>query len=113
MNDKQLVDFAAKACGFEVLRDELNYPWRSDKPHEVFDPLHDGNDAIYLVVTLNLSVLTGFDLKGQPHQGAATMLGAHEDLRETHVPYGDNPAAAWRRSVTIAAAKMGEAKDGN
>jgi len=113
MDDKQLVDFAAKACGFEVLRDDLNYPWRSDKPHEVFDPLHDGNDAIYLAVTLNLSVITGFGLDGKPNQCAATMLGAHEDLRETRVSYEDNPAAAWRRSVTIAAAKMGEAKDGN
>lgn len=113
MNDKQLVDFAAKACGFAVKHDELNYPWRSDKPHEVFDPLHNGDDAIELVVTLNLSVLTGFNLKGEPHQGAATMLGSHDDLRETHVPYGDNPKAAWRRSVVLAAAAMGKAKDGN
>lgn len=113
MDDKELVDLAAHACGFSVNRDELDYPWWSDKPHEVFDPLHNGDDAIEIVVTLNLSVLTGFNLKGEPHQGAATMLGSHDDLRETQVPYGDNPKAAWCRSVVTAAAIMGKAKNGH
>lgn len=56
MSDFEKVDLAAKALGFEVNRDAQNYPWRSDMPHEVFDPENNGEDCFELIVKLGISL---------------------------------------------------------
>lgn len=112
MNDHELLEQAAKAAGYAVewVRNSgCFYRCEEEIGRESWDPLDDDGDALRLAVKLNLSIITSWGFDGKPSGSVGTMLGSHEDLRITSTKHGDDPCAAWRRSIVLAAAEMGRA----
>ena len=101
MDDKQLLELAAKAAGIEYTGEGYaravlsgthghfeNYPW---------NPLTDDGDALRLAVKLRIDVLFwGLELIN-------AVKG--DDLQEE--PYGEDPYAATRRCIVRAASEIG------
>ena len=86
MEDRQLLELAAKAIG-----KELTEFWN-------WNPLTDDGDAMRLAVKLKMSVSVWFDKTAVESDEAET-------VKEPHL---DDPYAATRRAIVIAAAKIGE-----
>lgn len=117
MNDREMLELAAKAAGYAVewapewecymLYDPAADLWSSWHPRE------DDGDALRLAVKLNLSIITGWGFDGKPGGTVATMLGSGEDLDLTRVSHGSDACAAWRESILIAAAEIGKAMQEN
>jgi hypothetical protein len=118
-DDKKLLLLAAKAAGatpfdWDTSRDGLFI--RDGKPiilangdHDGdWNPLADDGDALRLAAKLNLSIITSWGFDGEPSGSVGTMLGSSEDLRLTSTPHGDDPCAAWRRAIVLAAAEIGK-----
>lgn len=105
VTDRELLELAARAAGYDLEYDVTGLPFRKDAG--AWNPLTDDGDALRLAVKLNLSIITGWGFDGKPSGSVATMLGSNEDLRLTTVQHGDDPCAAWRRSIVLAAAEMG------
>jgi hypothetical protein len=110
MSDRELLELAAKANGIESIlcyeshRNCLRVGDR--KSYRLWRPLTDDGDALRLAVKLNFVVT----IAGQPHEPPATAVrfysGCQRGLAERH---GDDPAAATRRAIVIAAAEIGRA----
>jgi hypothetical protein len=102
MNDRELLEFAAKAAGYELDWDvpPKSPPWvitgsgEERGPAYQFSPLTDDGDALRLAVKLNLIVHKGF---------VYTPTGRLFD----HRGYA-NPSAATRRAIVRAAAEIGK-----
>jgi hypothetical protein len=95
MNDKELLEFAAKAAG---VKDEmLRFDW--------WNPLADDGDALRLAVLLGMKIYPGeaypWDEKCADY---STKFGATVDEDEEPDPY-----IATRRAVVRAAAEIGKA----
>jgi hypothetical protein len=89
MNDRELLEAAAKAAGIEI---KYNYLGMQDARCE-WNPLDDDGDALRLAVKLNLIVHKGF---------VYTPTGRLFDHRDYANPY-----AATRRAIVRAAAEIG------
>ena len=105
MTDKELLELAAKACGFEVrIYSGMCVDRGTDcvcvtKDGLKWNPLTDDGDALRLAVELELELWFG---GGGLNAGGMTM-----DIEED---YGQDPFAATRRSIVRAAAEIGKAK---
>lgn len=112
MNDRELLEAAARAAGINVpknLNSWLTYDdkcgfqwWNMDgtKTEKTFDPLNDDGDALRLVVKLGISMDTAL---GQ----TMAIIPIHgKDCVELH---SNDPYAATRRAIVRAAAVMGKA----
>lgn len=107
MQDKELLELAAKAAGYIVDEHvssglwvyERNASWKgAEPPIFLWNPLIDDGDA------LRLSVKTGVGLV--QHQGWLQTM--HPSLQErVDVMYENNPYAATRRAIVRAAAEIG------
>lgn len=104
MDDREMLEFAAKAAGIE-----LSY-WISNPGGEFFvladdgpewNPLTDDGDALRLAVKLELHVF-----------GSRIGCSINEDLFVDAADCGDDPCAATRRAIVRAAAEIGKAKEG-
>ena len=98
MTDRELLEAAAKAVGFEfngVWFDERSglLVWEPPTNYESRDwnPLRSDGDALRLAVALKISI--------RLHENEA---GAHDGCE----PYGADPYAATRRAIVRAAAEM-------
>lgn len=114
MNDKELLELAAKAAGIELRPMQINnvtkkgddrfigYMTKADEwPRGWFDPLTDDGDALRLAVKLNLVVDT-YSLCVYYHS---------DDLEiEEHYPQGViyDKVEATRRAIVRAAAEIGK-----
>ncbi len=116
VTDRKLLELAAKAAGWtagfviSTAEPDVIITAMVDTGSKIFgrwNPLTDDGDALRLAVKLNLSIITGWGFDGNPSGSVGTMLGSHDDLRLTQVEHGDDPCAAWRRSIVIAAAEIG------
>jgi len=94
MNDSELLELAAKACGFTILWDELNYPWRSDNHGQIFDPLTDDGDALRLAVGLGISIYQNI-IRVEVSTIDLTLGGVH--IHESFFTQGTD--AATRRAI--------------
>jgi hypothetical protein len=105
MNDKELLELAAKAAGYDVVRSRLDDPMNHDflvnKSHRnehqasgPWNPLTDDGDAQRLAVKLELNVLNGVAQDGEGR---------------IIVDQSEDPYAATRRAITRAAAEIGRA----
>ena len=120
MNDRELLEFSAKAAGIKIC-----HTWLSDEGRAwssiwvrdnvtgtdtttLWNPLGNDGCALRLAAKLNLSIIVNWGFDGNPSGSVGVMLGSHEDLRLTSTKYGDDPCAAWRRSIVLATAEIGK-----
>jgi hypothetical protein len=110
MSDRELLELAAKAAGYDparvtddgvVLMRGIRVNWK---------PLDDDGDALKLAVVLNIGIRShGPDHWQQPNTSVALYdIGEHGGGRVT-VPHGNNPSAATRRAIVRAASEIGKA----
>jgi hypothetical protein len=96
MNDKELLELAAKAAGEELKYDTFG---GGDNPHREYNywnPLIDDADALRLAVKLRMDLMLYSTTKG------AFIKGQQHAEQE-----GDDPYAATRRAIVRAAAEIG------
>lgn len=101
MNDRELLELAAKAEGHGVEFDSHSgLTWYDDKyTGLLWNPLHVDGDAFRLMSTLRLSV---YDFEGW---FAISWSGHAKEVEES---VGTDRNAALRRAIVRAAAKIGE-----
>lgn len=112
VNDRELLDLAAKAAGIEISTYGVGGPlvdsMREDTGLVRWNPLNDSGDAFGLAVKLGMSILC------DPIDGAVcaqwdcpnratTSIWSSEDLED----YGNDPFAATRRAIVRTAAEVG------
>ena len=106
MTDRELLELAAKAAGYEYTSDDCtkeillniegnyeNYPW---------NPLTDDGDALRLAVKLQIDI--GFWLDHASADNCISEKSHYED-------YNGDPYAATRRAIVRAAAEIGKSND--
>jgi len=101
MNERELLELAAKAAGIPLKPDfaeRFDY-YMADRL--MWNPLTDDGDALRLAVKLNLVVSCAYGMSA-----AVIETGAHEDVAEFH--HESDPYAATRRAITRAAAEIGK-----
>ena len=102
MNDKELLELAAKAAGKDHVPHKSNgNEWRP--MFSAWNPLTDDGDALRLAVKLGMQMYIW-----QPNDG----IGAHytEMNRYTKEKHNDDPYSATRRAIVRAAAEIGRMK---
>jgi hypothetical protein len=105
MNDRELLELAAKAVGYEVaIAYQPDVPRGLYVRHEdktfVWMPLIDDADALRLAVKLGLFVNVWLEAK----QVYVDFAVSKKDVLE---PFGNDPYAATRRAIVRAAAEIG------
>lgn len=100
MNDKELLELAAKAARVEYIgegyaRKDIggghyeNYPW---------NPLNDDADAFRLAVTLRMDI--------RQYDDAVVVWSDRGFIGTGRIPHGNDPCAATCRAIVIAAAQL-------
>lgn len=101
MNDRQLLEFAAKAAEIEVYWCELdNCHWLIDDS-DSFVPLDNDGDALRLAVKLHLKI----DV--MPWGTIATKWDESMPI-DNAIRHNDDPYAATRKAIVRAAAEIGK-----
>ena len=135
MDDRRLLELAAKAAGLRV-------EWHEGSKQTVllndigwagfWNPLADDGDALRLAVKLNIS-LTPYPVYEHPKHSVVAEVKAHAECPNALPPfrycerctvpcqrkrpasdvqlYNDDPGAATRRAIVRAAAAIGQAKE--
>ena len=110
MNDKELLELAAKAAGFDAIIEmyglnDIGEPLLdANDPPTVWNPLTDDGDALRLAVKLHINIeIWNVD----------TLIGANIYLRGRghgyfQERYTTDPYAATRRAIVRAAAEIGK-----
>ena len=116
MTDLELLELAASAAGLKTIcGDMLQGLWVEGRDCE-WNPLQDNDEAMWLLVTLRLSlesdahILTDeYDGYGEYEPGVEVWLvTAGGKLLKSWELYGKDPQAATRRAVVGCAAKIGK-----
>ena len=103
MNDRELLEAAAKAAGIRGLWVDVGLNIGSDANPIIWNPLTDDGDALRLAVKLRIDVFFHASrVEGHVAGGRIPPVRAIE--RED---YGDDPLAATRRAIVRAAAEIG------
>ena len=105
MTDRELLEMAAKAAGYEVewVRNSgCHYRCEAEESREQWRPLDDDGDALRLAAKLMLNVLAS----------AACIVAEDENGVECfEYMYGpEDYTSGWRRAIVRAAAAIGSAK---
>ena len=112
MNEKELLEFAAKAIGIEIGNGRYFADWGfeiKDTSH-FWNPLTDDGDALRLAVKLDLAV-TPYPIYNTPKHSVLAQLKNLETSRfEVMELHGVDPYAATRRAIVRAAAEIGRTK---
>ena len=107
-SDRELLELAATAAGYEILRTysdgSVYIDPGPDKSGFHWSPLTDDGDALRLAVKLNLQVIPG---TYRDHEATAFHAGKGE-VHE-HVYYQQDLYAATRRAIVRVAAEIGKA----
>ena len=109
MTDRELLELAAKAAGYQISFDEqVNnyYPHGYDDNGDVdewWNPLIDDGKALRLAVKLDIYFMTVVE------QGHVTARVRNGDRVGFHESMGADPCAATRRAIVRAAAEIGKA----
>jgi len=116
MNDRELLELAAKAAGIDWIK---NCVWIENgfysplAKHEriAWNPLTDDGDAFRLAVKLELSILLRpyrVEVISWPQTTDVLGFGIPPTPRVIEIePYGDDPQVATRRAIVRAAAEIG------
>lgn len=99
MNDRELLEAAAKAAGIRVCwhgGDAVpRHMDRTEPPRIYWNPLTDDGDALRLAVKLNIDIFSAIEARM-----------CETDHGTTSEPEGDDPMAAQRRAIVRAAASL-------
>ena len=96
MNDKELLELAAKAAGIELDKGWLVY---LEDDGEAFNPLVRDDHALRLAVKLDMNVEVW-----NPFQEIWAVAEGYDVIEE---PWGEDKLAATRRAIVRAAAEIG------
>jgi hypothetical protein len=99
MTDRELLELAAKAAGYQVVFDEFG---EARLDGDIWIPIDDDGDALRLAVKLQLQVLPPEDEFGLNR--ASVRIAGRRYLIDAHDP---DPCAATRRAIVHAAAEIG------
>lgn len=107
MTDRELLELAAKAAGYEYRWDRAvgiarARPVGSGPAFPAWTPLTDDGDALRLAVTLGIDV--------QQFTESRMVEAWKHPNQACGEDYGSDPFAATRRAITRAAAQIGNAK---
>lgn len=112
MDDRELLELAAKAAGFKL---NVSQSWGAGlllDCQTFWSPLTDDGDALRLAVTLSLRVECYTGIKIHPMYSASHVTDvystSHPEIRLSESHNG-NPCAATRRAIVRAAAEIGRA----
>ncbi len=115
MNDKELLEMAAKAAGYDVSPGRNGFEnilyKRSQKAgselfyYDVWNPLDDSGEALCLAIDLGL--LVDCDDSVQEVEAVLAMTGDDSDYVRCSESYGQGKHAATRRAIVRAAAQIG------
>ena len=100
LNDRELLEMAAKAAGLEVQDPETG-------AYSMWNPLRDDGDALRLAVKMNITICRPVSGDNVVHWGTYAMPEDQSDGPK--VLDGNDPYAATRRAIVRAAA-IGAAK---
>jgi len=103
MTDRELLEMAAKAAGYEVewVRNSgCHYRCEAEESREQWCPLDDDGDALRLAVKLDISLLGDFP---------GNIVVVAFDARRIIEKYDGDQYAATRRAIVRAAAAIGSA----
>ena len=107
MTDRELLELAAKAAGYDDINHDASGLYRVIGEHEdgtlcmvQFNPLTDDGDALRLAVKLQMLI--------DPCNSYVTTCSAIGGFAEAHEDTCDDPRAAVRRAIVRAAAAIGE-----
>ena len=103
MTERELLELAAKAAGFNLVWDFDEYmegPCTVDEDGfpNFWNPIDDDGDALRLAVKLELHITNA-----NGHAWAST------EFHDATEPYGSDRSAATRRAIVRAAAEIGKA----
>ena len=105
MSDRDLLELAARAAGFNVYFDDegqcCKHQPRDPRETWLWNPLEDDGDALRLAVNLGISVT-------QNHKRGDYVRAWHVDAGFDE-PCGADPYVATRRAIVSAAAEIGRA----
>lgn len=105
MDDKKLLEMAAKAAGIEGEWDgdefKISVSFRNFYNYETWNPLTDDGDALRLAVKLSLCV------DSDSRARATRVLIGNDDSKGASEEHDNDPYAATRRAIVMAAAEIG------
>ncbi|HBP5766335.1 TPA: hypothetical protein L5705_002648 [Pseudomonas aeruginosa] len=102
MNDRELLELAARAAGIDpVLAEPINF---STGVEYYWNPRDDDGDALRLAVKLRFDISVEREIQVSWWQG--------ESLETVTWPLGDDPFAAARYAIVRAAAEIGKSMGG-
>ena len=104
MTDRELLELAAKAAGFQNLLQRPSPRWSNG---HYWNPLTDDGDALRLAVKLNLLIDCNFCCAMALDLPDRDWWGGGEDERAGVAHDGSDPYAATRRAIVRAAAEIG------
>jgi hypothetical protein len=115
VTDRELLESAARAGGYTVEYDKIDGRWAiQDRPGLARDlwkrwsPLHDDGDAFRLAVKLNLQITIEDERCGCV---TASWGDDYDNHAVAHSETPETAAAATRRAIVQAAAKIGKKID--
>lgn len=107
MEDRELVELAAKAAGITGTWHRSGYVAYSGWCGSVFDPLNDDGDALRLAVNLGLGVSFGQYAPLDVYSVYISEVEGGETLAIGCITDGDESGVV-RRAITLAAAQIGK-----
>ena len=103
MEDRELVEMAAKAAGITGTWHRSGFVAYSGWSKGIFDPLNDDGDALRLAVKLGFIV----DIDTEEHYTEIEFTSNYED-KSVSEGHGFDATEATRRAITRAAAQIGK-----
>ena len=108
MEDRELLEMAAKAAGYQVDTGFADCPliFGEDAGHDgprEWNPLEDDGDALRLAAVIPACVVIDGDMKW-----CGVHLHGSRGKYDLVEPMGDDPCAATRRAIVRAAAEIGK-----
>jgi len=103
MDDKELVELAARAAGYSFITENDDYgyiAWGKNDPEE-WNPLTDDGDALRLAVKLGLRI----EIDNEWNRSHVQKIPKKEWFTCLH---NDDPYYATRRAIVRAAAEIGK-----
>ena len=116
MNDRELLELAAKAAGYESFRYCETHmalvPERDDEdviPFNVWNPLTDDGDALRLAIICKISICTMVVDGMNRDQHESVACSSRSKIWGFSNNHDGDPYAATRRAIVRAAAEIGKA----